>query len=243
MLFSVITINLNDKAGLERTLRTVFEQSCKNFECIVVDGCSIDGSVDVINSFEKFIDEAIIEKDSGIYDAMNKGLALSNGQYVIFMNSGDEFATVDVLADVAAEINQSKKTPIGIIGPTIEVRVEGSEFVKSAKSPSYSWFNTPTRQQSMFYHGDVARSEKYDSSFKYVGDVDFSYRVFRHKKNTILTMKRPISRFFQGGASYTNDCSIFIENYNLRKKMGFNMLASFTIASIRAIIRFKSRLL
>ncbi len=86
---SIITINLNNKEGLISTINSVIGQKCKDFEFIVIDGMSDDGSIDIINLNKKFIDKIIIESDSGIYNAMNKGIGLSEGTYLLFLNSGD----------------------------------------------------------------------------------------------------------------------------------------------------------
>lgn len=93
---SIITINLNNKDGLKKTLRSIDNQSNKNFEYLVIDGNSSDGSQDLINN-SAFIDIKISEKDSGIYDAMNKGIQLAKGEYLLFLNSGDYLNNSEVM--------------------------------------------------------------------------------------------------------------------------------------------------
>lgn len=97
-MLSIITINLNDKIGLEKTVSSVLNQR-KNcfFEYIVIDGDSTDGSKQVITQYKSNIDIIIVEKDSGIYDAMNKGAKVATGDALLFLNSGDCFIG-DVLA-------------------------------------------------------------------------------------------------------------------------------------------------
>jgi len=88
-ILSVITINFNNVAGLTETLESVASQSCQAFQFLIIDGGSTDGSVDVIQNYCRKIDYWVSEKDAGIYDAMNKGIERSTGDYCIFINSGD----------------------------------------------------------------------------------------------------------------------------------------------------------
>ena len=99
---SVITINYNNRDGLRKTIESVVNQTCKDFEYIIIDGISTDGSVDVINEYADRIDYWVSEPDKGCYHAMNKGVKVASGEYVIFMNSGDYFYTNEVIADFVA---------------------------------------------------------------------------------------------------------------------------------------------
>ena len=95
---TVITINYNNRDGLKDTLESIHNQSCKDFQYIVVDGGSTDGSADLLNEYGKDTDVCIIEPDRGIYDAMNKGVKYADGDYVMFVNSGDRIADNDTMA-------------------------------------------------------------------------------------------------------------------------------------------------
>lgn len=114
---SIITINLNNKEGLEKTIRSVIEQTYTDFEYIVIDGGSTDGSVDIIR--QNKITRWISEKDTGIYNAMNKGIGLSKGEYCLFLNSGDYLYSEDTLSEVI------KMNPVEDI-------VYGNMFIKSS---------------------------------------------------------------------------------------------------------------
>lgn len=103
MLFSIITVNRNNSEGLARTIQSVRALNNNNFEFIIIDGASTDSSVKVIKNNSDCIDFYISEPDAGIYNAMNKGIGYANGDYVIFMNSGDVFLNPDVLSDVENE--------------------------------------------------------------------------------------------------------------------------------------------
>src|ERR1700761_7114863 len=90
-ILSVITIVYNNVNDIERTMLSVLNQTYGHIEYIVIDGKSNDGTLEIIKRYENRIAKLISEKDEGIYDAMNKGIAAATGDYVIFMNSGDEF--------------------------------------------------------------------------------------------------------------------------------------------------------
>lgn len=97
MKLSIITINFNDHLGLDKTIQSVINQTFKDFEYIVIDGASTDGSVDVIKKYADKLTHWISEPDTGIYNAMNKGTRLAKGEYCLYLNSGDFLAADDVL--------------------------------------------------------------------------------------------------------------------------------------------------
>jgi len=100
MKLSVITINLNDKAGLEKSIRSLISQTFTNYEFIVIDGGSADGSIDLIKKYQDYITFWISEPDKGIYNAMNKGIQKASGEYCYFLNSGDYLDSPNVLEKV-----------------------------------------------------------------------------------------------------------------------------------------------
>jgi glycosyltransferase involved in cell wall biosynthesis len=98
---SIITVNLNNREGLERTLESVRAQTYTNYELIVIDGGSEDGSANILDKYANLISHAISEKDNGVFDAMNKGIAKASGIFCLFLNSGDRFADEFVLEKVS----------------------------------------------------------------------------------------------------------------------------------------------
>jgi glycosyltransferase involved in cell wall biosynthesis len=97
---SIITINLDNKEGLQKTIRSVITQTFTDYEYIVIDGASSDGSPGVIDFYKDKIIHGISEKDSGIYNAMNKGIRLAKGEYCLFLNSGDYLYSDHVLEQI-----------------------------------------------------------------------------------------------------------------------------------------------
>lgn len=105
MLLSVITINYNNAEGLKRTFESVFSQTSAEFEYIVIDGGSSDGSKELIEQNKNRISCWISEKDRGIYHAMNKGISAANGEYVIFINSGDLLYDKNIVEKILPELD------------------------------------------------------------------------------------------------------------------------------------------
>ncbi|MFC3561743.1 glycosyltransferase family 2 protein [Pedobacter jamesrossensis] len=102
---SIITVNYNDKAGLEKTINSVKQQTWQDFEYLIIDGGSTDGSVDIVNKYKNEFAHCISEPDNGVYNAMNKGIRLATGDYLYFLNSGDVLNDKDVLKNVIVQIN------------------------------------------------------------------------------------------------------------------------------------------
>lgn len=101
---SIITINLNNFEGLQVTMNSVFQQSYSDIEYIIIDGGSVDGSIEFIRKNADRVDYWISELDAGIYNAMNKGVLRATGEYVLFLNSGDYLADNDVLSFMSKEL-------------------------------------------------------------------------------------------------------------------------------------------
>ena len=172
---SVVTINLNMKQGLEKSIKSLISQNEKDsVEYIVIDGLSTDGSQDVIDQYRDYIDVVKIEKDMGIFDAMNKGIELATGEYVYFLNSGDEFASGDVLSMVMKEMRSDNSVNSIYSGDVATFRF--GEFIGIANL--YPWI----AHQSAFVKATLMKEYKFDSKFKVFGDLDFWRRLDGDKK-------------------------------------------------------------
>ncbi|MDX2196609.1 MAG: glycosyltransferase family 2 protein [Cytophagales bacterium] len=108
MKISVITVCYNSVLTLERTIQSVISQHYQDIEYIIIDGCSTDGTLDIINKYQNVINKYLSEPDGGVYHAMNKGIALCTGDIVAILNSDDIFADQDVLTQVSAAFKASE---------------------------------------------------------------------------------------------------------------------------------------
>jgi len=131
MILSIITINLNNVIGLRKTMESLVGQTFCDYEWIVIDGGSTDGSKELLDTYRKRITHLASEPDSGIYEAMNKGIALAQGEYLLFMNSGDRFANNSVLEYFVSHHDHADY----IVGCSVQ---EGKEPSKKALNRSLS---------------------------------------------------------------------------------------------------------
>jgi glycosyltransferase involved in cell wall biosynthesis len=165
MKVSVITINYNNRDVLEKTINSTINQTSKDFEFIIIDGASTDGSVEAIKRHADKINYWSSESDKGIYNAMNKGIGKANGEYCIFMNSGDSFYTEDVIEDF---IRLSDNRDI-VCGDTW--------LGKLKKAPDDITFDTLYNlsicHQSAFIRTSLMKKYMYDESMKIVADRKF----------------------------------------------------------------------
>lgn len=175
---SIITINLNNHLGLIKTTRSVLAQSSSDFEYIVIDGQSIDGSKDIITKLansKNYIDITVLsEKDSGIYNAMNKGINIAKGEYIHLLNSGDWLVNDKVVEVMIKELNNlsdNETQPDILVGKSISVRSDGR--VRYNHKPL-----TPISVMT-FYRGTIEHTSAYikRSLFEVVGMYDENYKI------------------------------------------------------------------
>ena len=166
MLLSIITINYNNAAGLEKTLRSVAAQSCKDFEHVIVDGGSTDGSVATIQEYvgnQRQTIKWVSEKDSGIYNAMNKGIRMATGDYIQILNSGDCLASADVVERMLKAL-EANGFPEILYGNMIKVWPDGHRVNDrcGGKAEKAVLKAEPTSLTMLsFYHGTLNHDSAY----------------------------------------------------------------------------------
>jgi len=165
---SVITISFNSVSTIEETIKSVIGQTYPDIEFIVLDGGSTDGTVDILNRYRDKIDILRIEPDKGIYDAMNKGINLSSGEWINFMNSNDYFYNEKVIEDVF-----SRGTDAGIIyGYCIDP--DTGKSVKPLCLENF-WKRIPVNHQSAFVKADYYKEHPYKLEYTVSYVYDFFY--------------------------------------------------------------------
>lgn len=169
MKFSVITINYNNKEGLSDTLKSVSRQTYKDYEYIIIDGASTDGSVEIIKENAKYINYWVSEQDYGIYNAMNKGVSRAHGDYCIFMNSGDCFYNESVLLNISKEIGNEDI----IVG-----RVYNNCYQELSARPTrnislYHLYSGAIPHQGAFIKTFLLKENPYDESLRISADWKF----------------------------------------------------------------------
>ena len=245
IFFSVITVVYNDKINLENTIRNVINQNIVDFNCrlteyIIIDGGSFDGTLDIIKKYENKIEYWNSESDNGLYDAMNKGIEIASGKYIIFMNAGDIFVDSKTLYKIKNLLNV-KDYPDFIYGDSIEVSKDGrTKFYKKAKNHRLIWYGLFTHHQAMLYKRQIIKecNLQYDLKYKIAADYDFTAKFLKLSSN-ILQIKIPVCVFKQGGISMKNILQGRKEQLMIRKKVfKYSFAKRFVIFILQGIISF-----
>lgn len=171
MKYSVITINFNNREGLRKTIESVIHQTFCDFEYIVIDGGSTDGSVDIIKAYSDHITHWVSEPDKGIYNAMNKGIKMAHGDYLNFMNSGDSYHTPTVLEDIAA-LNTDDDF---IIGGYYDAERNISHIIPAQEVTLLTLLKHTINHQATFIKRSVFNKRIYDENYIIMADAKFNF--------------------------------------------------------------------
>ena len=201
MRYSVITINFNNQEGLRRTVESVVQQTCTDYEYIVIDGASTDGSREVIGEYDSKIDYWVSEKDRGIYHAMNKGVAQAHGDYCLFMNSGDTFHDSRVLERVT-HVAATEDVIVGRVvidghGHTISPPPEGELTL-------YHLYAGAIPHQGSFIRTALLRKYPYDETLKISSDWKFFVQTLIIDNCSVRFIDEPVACYDMGGISATH---------------------------------------
>ena len=172
MKYSIITVNYNNRDGLKKTIESVVCQTFRDYEFIVIDGGSTDGSVDVLKEYDDKITYWVSEPDKGIYNGMNKGIAKATGDYLNFMNSGDCFYADDVLQRVA-DYNSQADFIVGRDYHYNERLQRGHASIQPPRTTMMHFFVATLDHQSSFIRRELLADSPYDESHRLVSDWIF----------------------------------------------------------------------
>jgi glycosyltransferase involved in cell wall biosynthesis len=214
---SVITVVYNNVADIGRTLLSVLNQTHPAIEYIVIDGCSTDGTLDIINTYKNRIAKLVSEPDKGIYDAMNKGLAMATGEYVIFMNSGDEFYATDTVEKVFAAANDADI----YYGETemLNARRESLGQRRHKAPAKFNWkgfkYGMSISHQAIYIRRTL--TEPYDSAYQLSADIDWIIRAAKKAKR-IVKVDGYVAKYLVGGMSKARHRQSLEERFAIMKK-------------------------
>jgi len=201
---SVITVVYNNVDGIERTILSIVEQSYEDIEYIIVDGYSDDGTIDIIRKYEDRISKWISEPDDGLYHAMNKGMNLATGDYVWFINSGDEIFDVET---VSTMISGLQDLPDILYGNTMITDEKGNKIGDRRLAPpeALTWRSFKkgmlVSHQSLLVRKELA--PEFDTQYTLASDIDWVIRAMK-ASGDIRNTHIYLSRFMEGGMSGTN---------------------------------------
>lgn len=216
-LISVITVSYNAVSVIERTILSVIGQSYLNLEYIIIDGGSVDGTIDIIKNYQDQISYWISESDEGIYDAMNKGILQSKGRWINFMNAGDTFSDTSVLEKIFfQEISEN----VGMIYGNTALFKNGV-FIESFENKPFWLSRMPFRgkgicHQSMFVKSDLAKRMMFDTSYRICSDYDMCYKIYK-KGYEFLFVDIVVSHYDVTGVSCNNPMLALEENSRILK--------------------------
>ena len=203
-LISIITINRNNADGLRKTMQSVLSQTFDNYEYIIIDGASTDSSVEVIKSFvedPKYADKIgywVSEPDKGIYDAMNKGIMKSHGEWINFMNSGDSLYNEETLSNVADNITDKDNVIYGI---TYDYQNQVRSDIQINKLKLLQ--GNMVCHQSIFARRKTFDNNMFDTSFKIIADKKWFCRCYHRKK--VRQIRIPVCYYEDIGVSSNSE--------------------------------------
>lgn len=211
MKLSVITINYNNCDGLSKTIQSVVNQTWKEFEYIIIDGGSTDGSVDVIKKYADKITYWVSEPDKGIYHAMNKGIDVAKGEYCLFLNSGDSLFDKRTFSEVSVELNGAE-----VITGTL--MLDSGTFCLSPTEVTipYLYKDCGTLSHpSSFIKSHLLKKYHYDEELKIVSDWKFFIQVLIMDGVSYKSISQVISIFDCTGISSNSEMLLKERHYVL----------------------------
>ncbi len=174
MVLSIITVCLNEQQRIKYTAESIINQSYNKFEWIVIDGGSTDSTLSILEKYESHIDLLVSESDNGIYDAMNKGVELSNGEYLLFLNGGDYFYSDNVISKVWESLNGYNDIVYGHIK---YFKKDGGHYTWLAPLHvgKTFFFSDTLRHSSSFFHSRLFKDPPrlYQTTYSIAADVEF----------------------------------------------------------------------
>ena len=213
--FSIITVTYNAATVIEPTLQSIAAQTYRNFEFLLIDGGSSDGTVEKVRNSAVEITCLVSERDKGLYDAMNKGIERATGDYLCFLNAGDSFRTPDVLEKVVAAIPEQDTLPDILYAEVDEER----NFVRMRRLQAPEKLDWRSFRHGMLVcHQAFFASRKlapaYDLKYRFSADVDWCIRVMKKSKDIVNTHV-VIVDYLQNGLSLQNHRASLIERFRI----------------------------
>lgn len=232
--FSIITCTYNASEVLQRTLDSVMSQTWGQIEHIIVDGASKDSTMTMAEAYrrrsaEEETEHDIIiksEPDRGLYDAMNKGLQLATGDYVVFLNAGDVLPTDETLENISNDVNERSdgRLPAVLYGDTNIVDNNGELLRPRRLAPpdNLSWrsfrHGMLVCHQAFYVRTDIAKAEPYNLKYRFSADVDWCIRVMKRAEKEglpLLRLPEVVVNYLDGGMTNKNHRASLIERFNV----------------------------
>ena len=220
--FSVITVTYNAGKVLEDTIQSVVFQTYRNVEYIIVDGNSKDNTLEIVDKYRNRISQVISEPDKGLYDAMNKGIQLATGDYLCFLNAGDEFHDNETLQKIVHTL-KGKELPDVIYGETAIVDEEG-HFLHMRRLSAPQTLTWKSFKQGMLVCHQaflasraLAQKETYDLGYRFSADFEWCIRIMKRAK-TLHNTHTPLIDYLNEGMTTQNHRASLKERFRIMVK-------------------------
>lgn len=230
---SIITVSYNAEEFIERTIKSVREQTYSNIEYVIIDGASKDGTLDIVNRYKSAVSILVSERDKSLYDAMNKGIQNATGDYIWFMNAGDRIATPETLEKAMAKAENADF----IYGKTIRITEDGQQFPWHKAHPTPESLNWKSFGEGMVvcHQSMLIRrtlTPLYDLNWKHVADIDWCLKIMK-QVNKVHDTGEVMSLFLEGGYSNQTKRASLKERFSVvRSHLG---LVGATVAHFRIL--------
>jgi glycosyltransferase involved in cell wall biosynthesis len=219
---SIITITYNAEKYLERTIKSIISQTSDQYEYLIIDGGSKDSTLAIADKYREHIDYLVSEPDKGLYDAMNKGLQAATGDYVWFMNAGDEIYDNTVLERMVKLMPENADV---FYGETMFVDEEGKEeglrsLVTPHKLPEKLHWKSLKLGMVVCHQAFIARKSiapLFDLNHRYSADVDWEIKCLKNAKKTVK-IKGIVAKYLTGGFSKIHHRKSLEDRYKVLEK-------------------------
>ena len=241
-LISIITVVFNGEKHLEQTIQSIFNQTYKNIEYIIIDGGSTDKTLDIIKKYENKITHWQSEADNGIYDAMNKGIRIAKGEFVGLINS-DDYYEPNAVETIVQKLNEEPETDV-FFGNMYII----NENLPKKQLQTYKKGDNLEKVFSIWHPTVFVRKKAYndfglfDLSYKIAADYELLLRFYKENCK-FFYIDKAISNFREGGISYYNK-NISKERFRLQAKhtsfinAHFNRIKYKTIELLQNVFKF-----
>ena len=218
-VISVITIVYNGVDTLQKTINSIANQRYDHIEYIIVDGASKDGTITLIENNKSAVSKWISEPDKGLYDAMNKGLGMATGDYVWFINSGDEIYNTSTIAEMVAGF--ADKAPDVIYGDTVMIDKNGNEIGERRLQPPIQLSWKDFRNGMLVSHQSILVSTRiakpYNTKYRFSADFEWCLLALKEAKQ-IHNSNLVLSRFLDGGLTKQNIVLGLKERFDIMRR-------------------------
>lgn len=219
-IVTIITVTYNAESVIDKTLKSLKSQKFKNFEYLVIDGKSSDSTVKKVNEASIQNTTLLVEKDNGLYDAMNKGINLAKGKYILFLNAGDSFHSEDTLQDYINEANQDKDI---IYGDTVIVN-KNDEIISNRHLSAPSVLTKKSFSHGMLICHQAFMVKKeiapyYNLSYKFSADYDWCQKCIENSNiEKCVNLNKVTIDYLDNGLTDNNKIKSLIERFRIMSK-------------------------